>query len=254
LINSESLENPLDTSKLAEATFSIIPAVAIHFALWKPIQGIWDLEVHFEQLYYILLGETDKELIKFEEFIEPYVGTFLMYILTATVCGGILGHLCKRVILFFYLDLSTQLFSISNEWDILVRGRKQEFGIRKGIVLDFVVYLKRCLQFQYSWKRFWSYSYILYLQYLEVPAHLFKVDILVRTSSEDVLYKGYVEQIFLSRGNTIDKIYLKSCKKKRFIPEQNAIPFSEIHSDVLVIKGEDIININVNYYYAEIEP
>lgn len=251
LIKSESFENPLDTSKIAEITFVLVPALTIHYFGYKYVINYSDYNVRLDQLYYLVSGKGEEKL-ELEKIVQPSFLLFLKYIFTSSIIAAFIGYVFKKFILYFHLDLRYNIFSITNEWDNLLSSR--EFIYERKMVLwrRFSRYFKRFINGGLSFKRLLAYSKILRLYNKSLPIDWIQIDLLVRTTKSDVLYQGVLHKYYLSKGNSLDKIYLKEVFKKEHSFFSKDEDFQHIPTDILVFKGVDIININVTYLKAEV--
>lgn len=251
LIKSESFENPLDTSKIAEITFVLVPALVIHYCGYHYVMNYSDYNVRLDQLYYLISGKGETKL-ELDKIIQPSFLPFLRYIFTLSILGALTGYIFKKIILYFYLDLKYNIFSITNEWDNLLSSR--EFIYERKLILwkRFIKYSKRFIKGNLSFRRLLAYSKILKLYKKSLPIDWIQIDLLVRTTKSDILYQGVLHKYYLSKGNSLDKIYLREVFKKEHSFFSKDEGFQHIPTDILVFKGVDIININVTYLKAEV--
>ena len=258
LIKSESFENPLDTSKIAELTFMIIPSLLLHYLAITYYLPHSDYLLELKQLYYLIVGDTKGTILDFKNVIEPSFPLFLKYIFVQCLIGMGIGYIFKRIILFFDLDLRlSNVFAISNEWDNLLSSRQYVYEEKLIIKKDIRSTIWRFLKRHFKFKNFVRRLYLLILYYRNLKTGTVVVDILVSISGKSILYEGILHKFYLSKGNSLDKVYLTDVFKKEFMSDNidkdddddDDEGFQEINSDVLVIKGEDIVNLNVIYFF-----
>jgi hypothetical protein len=252
IIKSESFENPLDTSRLAEISFVLIPSLILHYFGYEILTNYLDYNVRLDQIYYLIVGDSGNEKLDFNGVITPSFLKFLQYIGILILIASCLGYISKKLILLFYFDLKYKVFAISNEWDNLLSSREFIFEQKREMWKDYKQYIGRYFSGKMSFKRFIAYSRLYILYYRNLPIDLIQVDLLVRTPNSEVLYQGTLKKYFLSKGNKLDKIYLKrNFKKEHCINSTKS--FENIDSDILVFKGDEIINISVTYLYADVQ-
>lgn len=271
LIQSDSLENPLDTSIKTELGIIFLIALFQHLFGYLIIKFTGIFEIHFDQLYFILIGEADK--------IDTYILNhsfilFFYYTLIQIAVGISFSLLAKWFILRYYLDIQFSFIPISNEWDQLLSGRIYEYDrikkinilikdlkeFQKGIVLEIIndeklsiknrkketIEIKKQIDTEIKSlkesRRIPDYNYV-------------EIDALVNTAGGDMIYKGRVYKYYLSKGNSLDKIVLKDAFRRRFIDIKNsknsAIEFYEFESKLFVIKYDEIKNLNVRFTFIE---
>lgn len=245
LIKSESFENTLDTSKTAEVAYIIIPAFFFNFIGVIFIEHLFQYKVAYEELYNIILGK-DSKLLHFESIIIPSIPKFLTYISSLTIIGAIFGHFIKKIVLFFCLDLKYSIFSISNEWDTLLSGRLYKHERKSIFFKDLFKYFFLFFSKKLSRKRLGAYIYLYFHQYNKINFDFIQIDLLIKVSNTEMLYTGELKKYYLGKNNTIDKIYITYPERKVYSnTNSNTNDFDSITSDTLVLKGENIVNINL---------
>jgi len=250
LIKSESFENPLDTSRSAELSFMVIAALIFHSLGYLVVEQYYT--IHLNQLYYVIIGDNGTTL-DFENVINGSFLLFIGYSFTLSIISGTLGYLLKKIILVLYLDFRFNIFNITNEWDNLLSGRIFIFEERVGIRKQFYHIIERYLNGGMSFKRFKQYSHLHYLYYVSVTKidYVF-VDLLTVIGDDKILYKGALKKYFLSKGNSIDKVYLSDIYKKEYdVSGNNSNNFIPFISDIFVCKGDEICNLNITYIYLD---
>lgn len=271
LIQSDSLENPLDTSIKTELGIIFLIALFQHLFGYLIIKFTGIYEVHFDQLYFILIGEADKINVN---ILKHSFLLFSYYTLIQIIVGILLSLLAKWLILRYYLDIRFNFIPISNEWDQLLSGRIYEYDRilrinnlikdlqifqrdtiveiikdeklskenRKEATLEIKKQIKQEINSLKESRRIPDYNYV-------------EIDALVNTSGGDMIYKGRVYKYYLGKDNTLDKIVLKDAFRRRFIDIKNsknsAIEFYEFESKLFVIKYDEIKNLNVRFTFIE---
>lgn len=77
-----------------------------------------------------------------------------------------------------------------------------------------------------------------------------KIDVLVDTQEEPVLYRGTLFEYYLAKTNSLDKIIITNAMR-RGLNNVESNEFHEFNSDLFIIENKHIKNINIKYYYAE---
>jgi len=250
LIKSESFENPLDTSKVAELIFILVPSISLHYLAVKYYLPMSDYNFELKQLYYLIAGDSKGTILNFKEVIEPSFLIFLEYIFVQCIIGMTSGFILKWIILFFALDLRwSSIFSISNEWDNLLSSRSYVFEQKSFIRKEVRLTIFRFLKGHFTVKNFIKRLHLLKTYYFNIKTDNTLVNVIADISGKSIIYEGILHKYYLSAGNNLDKIYLTDVRKKDFMTK--GANFNDIDSHVLVIKGDDIVNLNVIHLYYE---
>lgn len=223
-LKSDSLQFTLDTSILGEFLFIIVPTLffnAIYFIIIEVSASLLNFDFRLDQLYYIMSGASDD--IEFD-LLERNIIYFVLYVLLSTLFAGVMGRVSQLFVIKKNLDESFPSLRVANHWDYLFTGRI------KGHQFANLVKMKD--------------SFV-------------KIDALVSTENEDILYSGILDKFFLSKEQGLEKIYLIEVYRKKFSPEEpSALIVDENYhmiGDYLVIPYSSIKNINVTYYLFEEE-
>ncbi|WP_156888463.1 hypothetical protein [Spirochaeta cellobiosiphila] len=86
----------------------------------------------------------------------------------------------------------------------------------------------------------------------DVKADITKITCLVDFKDSAYLYRGILEEFHLNKDGSLDRIILKDAMKKR-IHKDSPGSFNSIRGNKMIIKYEDIKNMNIQYYNLNIE-
>ena len=268
IIHSDSLENPLDTSIKTETGIIFLIAIIQHLFGIFIINLNGTYEVYFNQLFYILIGHSEKINDKILNFsFLP----FLFYTLFQIFFGILFAIGAKRLILRYYLDIHFNFLPISNEWDQVLSGRIWEYDrimkinnsikdlrkFQKEVISD-ITKDKPLTKTERKDIEEQIHQEILELKKTRrIPPiyNYVEIDVLVNTADGDMIYKGRVFKYYLGKDNTLDKIVLKDAFRRKFIDVKDEttkkIEFYEFESKLFVIKYSEIKNLNVRYTFIE---
>jgi len=268
IINSDSLENPLDTNVKTELGIIFIVALLQHLGGYLIIEFCFEqYNFHPEQLYHIVIG--DAEYIK-PDILEISVIPFIVYIVVQLTIAFLFAKGLKKLILKNYLDIKIEYLPISNEWDLLLSGRLYEYNnilTRINKVKDDNLDIKNIIKNDDSFSKLKKLTSLIGLkidlkrevkkikkEQRKVNILSVEVDMFVNTADGDIIYKGIVQNYYVNKNNTLDKIVLRSAYRKMFTDIKDKTTntvFQSFKTKYLVIKYEDIKNLNVRYNYME---
>ena len=252
VIKSDSFENPLDTSRVAELVFIMIPTLVLHSIGYYVYEHLLQTNVNLEQIYYLLSGSSAAvQQLDFVHIIKPALPGFLGYILLLCFFSAVLSWIFKKIILYCNLDLiKPSIFAISNEWDNILSGRIFLYQRKNDIkeeIRDFIAIKggksnlnKEDKQVVKAMKQ----------KIKDLEIDFIAIDVLVNAAGKNTIFKGTLLNYFLAKGNALDKLYLINPFKKEVDAPSNE-PFISITSDTLVIKSTHIINLNFRIVWAE---
>jgi hypothetical protein len=274
IIKSDSLENPLDTSIKTELGIIFFLALFQHLIGYYVITNWFKNEILFDQFYFIIKG--DSEYINTEILNYSFL-RFFVYISLQILVNIFLALFAKWLIVRYYLDICTNFFPISNEWDKLLSGRLYEFDrvqklnndikdlnsfsktIRSDISSNANLKWKERIIKKFEVRRAIRNEISELKKLRRVPVYNYiEVDVLVNTAESDIIYKGRLYKYYLAKDNTLDKIILKDAFRRKFINEKTEInqklEFYEFESKLFVIKYSEIKNLNVRFtFYEEVD-
>ncbi|MPM03111.1 hypothetical protein SDC9_49371 [bioreactor metagenome] len=261
IIKSEGLENPLDTSLKAEIGIVLFISIILHLIGIFVLNWL-DAPFNFYNLFQILIGNSIS--IK-EEIINNSLIPFLIYILVQIIFGAILSLFLKKICLKYYLDIKYDFLPISNNWDNLLSGRVFELERIRHInskILELKNFQRnifkqiRNKEIDLSKKevRRKIKEKILELKSKKkIAFNCVELDVLVQTSLGDVIYKGKIHKYYLSKDNSLDKVVLTECLRRKFCNGsiKNKGKFHFLDSKLFVINHSEMKNLNIRYSIIE---
>lgn len=215
------------SSPVDEIFVAIIPAILFQNLAILLAENLTSYRVRLDVLYYLLTGATyagNKPVIDFD-LLREHIAPFITYQGVLFGFAFLLGYLARRLVRTLRLDLRYSFLRFNNEWYYLFSGEILDFPNRMG----------------------------------EAKAVEFiQVDALVKTSGDDVLYSGFLQDYFLSADSGLNRLYLTSVYRRRL---QNDLPkdtpvtdkdfderYYRMPGDLFVLTYEQIVNLNVTYY------
>ncbi len=140
-LKSDALKSAVDTTVLSEALFILIPVGVFHIIGVLFVELVLRYAIKFDQLYYAILGVTDKNLINFQ-ILQDSFARFIFYTLLVNALAAILGRVLQKVVEQNDLDQQFRFLKVSNEWELLFSGRflpKSQRSVIEFIQLDAVI-------------------------------------------------------------------------------------------------------------------
>ncbi|MEM9527078.1 MAG: hypothetical protein AAGA31_10735 [Bacteroidota bacterium] len=174
-IRSDGLRKSIDLSLLNESVFILSSALLLHVTGRWVVKVILRKDVGLEQLYLLLTGGKAPDF----SVIDAGFSSFVAYILSLCVAGGLGALALQKLVLRFGLDDRFKILRIYNDWDKYISGAV----LRRETGLDF--------------------DYV-------------QVDVLVATAEGDVLYSGVLENYSLNKDQGIDRLFLSDVYRRNF--------------------------------------
>jgi hypothetical protein len=201
-----------------ELTKAIIPSIIFHILFLSFLNLFTKYEVNFEQLGYLILGTSDKEIIR-NSFAQIgfYIYPIFFYNLFIISFSYFLGHLV-RVFLVRKLKLDTNypFFRFTNKWFYIFEGE--------------------------------------FLNFPNIPNDseniaLIMIDVLTKVNGESIIYIGELSDYVVDSAGKLELIKLRYPIRRPFKnDEKDDSKFYEIDSRYLVITASEILNINIRYF------
>lgn len=261
IIKSEGLENPLDTSLKAEIGIVLFISIIFHL-IGICVLNALNIPCNLYVLFQILIGNG---LSIDSEIINNSIIPFLIYIIVQIFISVILSLFLKKICLKYYLDIKFSFLPISNNWDNLLSGRVFELE-RIRHINSKIIELK---DFQREiFDKISNHEVNLskkdVRRQIKAKIHELKskkkiafnsveLDVLVQTSLGDVIYKGKIHKYYLSKDNSLDKVVLTECLRRKFCngSVKNKGKFHYLDSKLFVINHCEMKNLNIRYCIIE---
>lgn len=174
-----------------------------------------------------LLDKKSKFSNSAQSFLDSKLVTYAFYTVGAAVAGAMAGSFLQFLVINLKLDISIKLLRFRNQWYYIFSGDILLFPKfkRHDELYDSPLDKKR--------KR------------VSFPA----VDILVKPEHGISKYQGVVADYDLASDITkIERLYLRGARKQ---DAENSESWTIIPGKYLIIPGDSILNLNVNYYFEE---
>jgi hypothetical protein len=203
-----------------EIIFSLIPSFIIHFIFY-----------HFAKWagYTIPLKQLAQTFPQnYTAFInEIFMDIFFVYNLVVWIFAILMGHFARFLVKFCGWDLIFDSLRYPNQFYYLFNG-----GIKD------INHINQEGKFRlFHFKKFRD------------SINLIKVDVLVNSGYDLVLYRGLLYHYILGAQNSLDKLILAGTYKAKYNEDcHSEHVFTEVPGNNFVIPGDRIVNINLSYF------
>jgi hypothetical protein len=160
--------------------------------------------------------------------IESSVLPFLIYTFLIILIAALAGIILRYLVRILKLDLRLQFLRFRNEWHYLLSGEDDTIGSKSKILLV-------------------------------------QVDALVNSSEGNVIYSGILDNYFLTKDNSLDRLYLTNVYRRRlkddldadkpnpgFLSRDTDERYYSMPGYLFVIPYDKVINLNITYYMDEL--
>ena len=210
----EKVENASIERRAFDVTSSkaLFYSLTIHLiALWI-VLPIFSVTVDLTVALKVLTGSKQLDVKDFSLF-EKNFGFVLLYFVIIYFASWVLGKLSNHVVLK-YNPYKTSRFAFDTPWYYELKGKISE----------------------------------------QENAQIIKLSCLLDTKNESYLYYGFCDTFYLNREGQLDRIILTDAKRRKISQDENekgnnSERFYEVKGNRLILKYEDIRNINIEYLY-----
>jgi hypothetical protein len=161
--------------------------------------------------------------------VKDSISAFLIYTLVIILLAAFAGVAIRALVRIFRLDLWLQFLRFRNEWHYLLSGEQDNLSNRNKIILV-------------------------------------QVDALLNSSEGNVIYSGILDNYFLTKDNSLDRLYLTNVFRRKlkddldadkpnpgFLARDTDERYYAMPGYLFVIPYDKIINLNITYYMDELE-
>jgi hypothetical protein len=154
---------------------------------------------------------------------------FLLYTAIIILIAVLAGVTLRALVRWFRLDLRLQFLRFRNEWHYLLSGEHDSTGKKNNIILV-------------------------------------QIDALLNSSEGNVIYSGILDNYFLTKDNSLDRLYLTNVYRRKlkddldadkpnpgFLARDTDERYYAMPGYLFVIPYDKIINLNITYYMDELE-
>lgn len=203
-----------------------------------------------EKTFYLLFINSDKAVGHQLNILSVFL--FFIYNVIMNVIAFLLGHEARKYVIKRHLDLKYSLLKIRNDWE----------NYFEGYILDRPDTPGSSAEVSAKW-----------------------LDVLVKVDNNVYIYSGFLEDYAVTKDEKLERVYLTGVRRRKLDQKpENAVDQTEAQGqDVVVnyntpesaaseavenaiddvyyympgnyfmIPGNQIININITYYYAQVE-
>lgn len=200
---------------------TLIPSVLIYLLAW-PFCYLAGWTYDFLVILGLLASSDNLNLSSINSIISFQV-PILWFLICVNVSAYIFGVILNFFVRRFWLDVKYNLFRYENIWHYIITAKyfqvkRSQFELSKGEIDD--IEITYCV-------------------------------VLVSIGGENILYNGILIDYQLGHDGGLDMIYLKDAKRRLINnPRGN---YENIDGNIFIIKYENVINLNLTFYRAELE-
>ncbi len=207
-----------------ETLFKILlPGILMQLLGVMTINEFSAYDVDFDTLSILLIG-TDSADLNRQAFnnLKESLPAIVKYNLLVISVAGALGYFTKYLVRILKLDRLFKPLRFQNEWHYILTGEIFQFPI-----------IRKKLERSYQ----------------NSNVDFVHLDALLETSEGTVLYSGIVDDYYLGTNGGLDRIFIKNAKRRYLKSDHSKNdPYYRIPGDYLILKYENIINLNLTYY------
>jgi hypothetical protein len=161
--------------------------------------------------------------------VKDSISAFLIYTLVIILVAAFAGIFIRALVRIFRLDTRLQFLRFRNEWHYLLSGEQDNLSKKNKIILV-------------------------------------QVDALLNSSEGNVIYSGILDNYFLTKENSLDRLYLTNVFRRKlkddldadkpnpgFLARDTDERYYAMPGYLFVIPYDKIINLNITYYMDELE-
>ncbi len=211
-------------SAVEEIFWALVPALFFQLIAILFVERILNTSVRLDIVYQLVTGNKDADFT----IIRGSLIFFLLYTFILLIVSVASGIILRKIIRIYKLDLYLQFLRFGNEWHYLFSGE--------------ILYLTKNVDAS--------------------KIALIQVDVVVNSSEGNMIYSGTLQNFYLSKDNGLDRIYLRNVYRRKLKddlgPNQHNVGYLERHlderyyampGDLFVVTYDDIINLNITYYF-----
>jgi hypothetical protein len=216
-------------SAVEELFWALVPAMFIQLSALLIVEYFLNYTVRLDVVYQLITGSPQKDFAIIKASLLP----FLLYTLFLIIISVVAGVLTRSLVRMLRLDMRIQFLRFRNEWHYLLSGEifnAKNYDATPGTII------------------------------------MIQVDVLADSSEGNVIYSGQLEDYFLTRDNSLDRIYLTNVYRRRlkddldadtpnpgFLARDMDERYYRMPGYIFVIPSDKILNLNITYYIDELE-